>query len=403
MSMLGTKFLGALGNLSSELGLTALASQSPASVAITGGSLTGVSVSATSLSVSTAVTLSAGGTSTGAFATTGAGGAFAIYDRNANGSSGQIYRSAGVNYLWDSTVGNVAGWDNNGVFNIYGGLKATAYASTFAAVTVGGTLTATGAATVGTTLRVGATTDTSGATIVAAAASYPKLTWTSTGNAANLKSFQSYVTPSGVWSLDAVNDAGNATYPVMYATSSGAGITSINLGANTTVSQGDARIFVKNINGITGAFIGDTYDVFQLGRYNPTGTASGGIAANSYPASLGISYAGKVGTLTNGFGSPVWRNILDDGVGNAAIAGYFTASSGSTFSGLATFSGNAAFSNASTYINATAGYNASAGISTPGMNVSGSIYVGGGFTVQNALYQNSLIRTHGPNRAGRWT
>ena len=82
---------------------------------VSGTPLFGVGASAFNNSGATAYVL-------GSIGAGGGSGGFYIFDR-ANGLSqlGQIYRTGGVNYLWDNTVGNVASWSSAGLFQVYYG------------------------------------------------------------------------------------------------------------------------------------------------------------------------------------------------------------------------------------------------------------------------------------------
>ena len=79
---------------------------------------------------------------------------------------------------------------------------------------------------------------------------------------------------------------------------------------------------VKNTGDSAGGFIGDTYNATQIGMYNPTGGTVGAIGAGVTRSMLGMDNTGKVGSLTNNFGSALaYRNVLDDGSGNFSITG----------------------------------------------------------------------------------
>ncbi|WP_158812081.1 hypothetical protein [Beijerinckia sp. L45] len=150
----------AAGNLASILNLTALASQNPAAVAITGGTLSNVSISATSitasgnqtiggtLSVTGNTTLNGYATLTGEYISTGSNAAYNVVDRSGAASgNGTFYRSGGINYLWDNTGGNVAGWDST-TFHAYGN------ASVLGTLGVSGTATFTGPVIANSSLQI---------------------------------------------------------------------------------------------------------------------------------------------------------------------------------------------------------------------------------------------------------
>ena len=101
-----------------------------------------------------------------------------------------------------------------------------------------------------------------------------------------------------------------------------------NMGLNTTapgerleVFGPDATVRVRNSNDTGGAFVMDTFSTLQLGLYNPTAAAWGAVAANTKQSMFGVQNTGRVGTLTNTSGVPVWRNVIDDGFGNATFTG----------------------------------------------------------------------------------
>ncbi|MBX3362479.1 MAG: hypothetical protein KF912_03860 [Phycisphaeraceae bacterium] len=110
------------------------------------------------------------------------------------------------------------------------------------------------------------------------------------------------------------------------------------------ISQADAAMRIRNTNDPGGGFIQDTFSTLQIGMYNPTASAWGAVPANGTRAMLGVQNTGRVGTLTNTSGSPVWRNTIDDGSGNATFQGNLAANntprikhfSGSEFLGVIT-------------------------------------------------------------------
>ncbi|MDX2131445.1 MAG: hypothetical protein SFY69_05280 [Planctomycetota bacterium] len=108
------------------------------------------------------------------------------------------------------------------------------------------------------------------------------------------------------------------------------------------LAQADAMLRVRNTNDPGGGFIQDTFSTLQLGMYNPTATGWGAVPANSQRSMFGIQNTGRVGTLVNSGGSPIWRNTIDDGNGNAVFSGTIAAAntprikhvSGSAFLGV---------------------------------------------------------------------
>ncbi|QOJ00466.1 MAG: hypothetical protein HRU70_08185 [Phycisphaeraceae bacterium] len=91
------------------------------------------------------------------------------------------------------------------------------------------------------------------------------------------------------------------------------------------LSQPDAMLRVRNTNDPGGGFAQNTFGTLQLGLFNPSASAWGAVPAGGQRSMLGIQNTGRVGTLTNTAGSPVWRNTLDDGSGNATFAGTISA------------------------------------------------------------------------------
>ncbi len=91
------------------------------------------------------------------------------------------------------------------------------------------------------------------------------------------------------------------------------------------LSGPDAGARIRNTNDTGGGLIQNTFGALQLGLFNPTASAWGVVPANSRRFFFGMNSAGRVGTLTNTSSSPVFRNTIDDGSGNASFAGNLTA------------------------------------------------------------------------------
>lgn len=87
------------------------------------------------------------------------------------------------------------------------------------------------------------------------------------------------------------------------------------------LAGGDAAARIRNTNDPGGAYLRNTWGTLQLGLYNPGASAWGVIAAGAQRSMLGMDSTGRVGTLTNASGPPAWRNVIDDGGGNATFAG----------------------------------------------------------------------------------
>jgi hypothetical protein len=94
--------------------------------------------------------------------------------------------------------------------------------------------------------------------------------------------------------------------------------------ANFDVTGPDAAAYLRNSNDQGGAFLLDSFGALQLGMYNPGATAWGQIAAGGRRSMLGMDSTGKVGSLTNTSNVPAFRNLLDNGSGDASIAGSVT-------------------------------------------------------------------------------
>lgn len=95
----------------------------------------------------------------------------------------------------------------------------------------------------------------------------------------------------------------------------------------------DPQLRVRNTNDPGGAVLLNTWGSLQLGLYNPTASPWGNVPANSYRAILAMDSVGRVGSATNTSAGPTYRNLLDDGSGNASVAGNLTGSGQGTFSG----------------------------------------------------------------------
>lgn len=86
------------------------------------------------------------------------------------------------------------------------------------------------------------------------------------------------------------------------------------------IGTADATMRIRNTNDAGGGFVGNTWSAVQLGMYNPTAGAWGVLAAGAKRSFFGFDVNGTVGSLTNLYGSPVFRNKLDDGAGNMCYA-----------------------------------------------------------------------------------
>ena len=104
----------------------------------------------------------------------------------------------------------------------------------------------------------------------------------------------------------------------------------------------DAAMRIHNSNDPSGGVIEDTFSALQLGMFNPTGAVVGVLAAGEKRAMFGMNASGKVGSLTNDFGNPVYRNVVDDGNGLMNVGGVLNAPLGTllyhaSFQGMASY------------------------------------------------------------------
>jgi trimeric autotransporter adhesin len=97
------------------------------------------------------------------------------------------------------------------------------------------------------------------------------------------------------------------------------------------VAGANATIRVRNQNDPVGGFIGDTYYALQLGMYNATNITEGVLSVGEKRSFFGCAYqTGQVGSLSSDYGSPSFRNVLDDGSGNLTVAGKVGIGSGTS-------------------------------------------------------------------------
>lgn len=87
----------------------------------------------------------------------------------------------------------------------------------------------------------------------------------------------------------------------------------------------DPRIAIRNTNDPGGGYVQQTFGSLQLGLYNPGASAWNVVPAGGFRALFGAESTGRVGSLTNTTISPTFRNLLDDGSGNASVQGNLTA------------------------------------------------------------------------------
>jgi|GEM_PF-4079094 len=87
------------------------------------------------------------------------------------------------------------------------------------------------------------------------------------------------------------------------------------------VTAADPRLTLRNSNDQGGGYLQQSFETLQLGLYNPGGTAWDSVPAGGFRAVLGADSTGRIGSLTNTSTVPAFRNLLDDGAGNASIQG----------------------------------------------------------------------------------
>jgi len=81
----------------------------------------------------------------------------------------------------------------------------------------------------------------------------------------------------------------------------------------------DGVVRFKNTYDDIGGFLANTFDAVQFGMFNPTEGNVNQLPAGSGRSFFGFDATGKVGSLTNYFLANTYRNLLDDGNGNAGI------------------------------------------------------------------------------------
>ncbi len=104
------------------------------------------------------------------------------------------------------------------------------------------------------------------------------------------------------------------------------GIGTVSPGALLELSGSDTAARIRNVNDPGGGVLVNSFGALQLGMYNPGASAWGVVPAGGRRMMLGMDSTGRTGTLTNTGNSPTWRNVIDDGSGNATFAGRLNAS-----------------------------------------------------------------------------
>ena len=137
-------------------------------------------------------------------------------------------------------------------------------------------------------------------------------------------------------------------------------------------------IRIRNLHDVPGGFIGETYQALQLGMYNSSASSWGVVPAGAKRSFFGVDSGGNVGSLANNFGSPVYRNLLDDGGGNMSVSGNLKLPATTPTTGIIYSGGN-------TLIHAAGNQNLFAGAGAGNLTLSGNRNTGVGF---NALNKN---------------
>ncbi|XVJ59211.1 MAG: hypothetical protein HEQ23_07340 [Tepidisphaera sp.] len=122
-----------------------------------------------------------------------------------------------------------------------------------------------------------------------------------------------------------VRDGSAASVRMAFDTDGDVGIGTVAPAGKLDLTASDPRFAIRNINDVGGGYIQQSGNALQLGLYNPSASGWGNVPANGFRAALGVDNTGRVGSLTNTGLAPTFRNILDDGSGNASIQGSITA------------------------------------------------------------------------------
>ena len=132
--------------------------------------------------------------------------------------------------------------------------------------------------------------------------------------------------------IESVNDANNANEPLEFRGNPNVFTTGnvviggtefpemLEVDGRDTAARLDVRSRIRNLNDAAGGFVGEAFGALQLGMYNPAASTQGVMPAGVKRSFFGFDVNGNVGSLANNFGSPAYRNLLDDGNGNMSAA-----------------------------------------------------------------------------------
>jgi hypothetical protein len=99
----------------------------------------------------------------------------------------------------------------------------------------------------------------------------------------------------------------------------GVGVNTASPGAELEVNGYDTSLRLRNWNDSVGGFAGNTWASLQFGLYNPGSSAVDAVPAGRERSFFGMDSVGRVGSMTNVFGQPAYRNLLDDGAGRLVV------------------------------------------------------------------------------------
>lgn len=151
--------------------------------------------------------------------------------------------------------------------------------------------------------------------------SNPGGTWLGVGNTSAGGKRWSLVS-SGVSSVEGAGQllfSVDSSSKVIFRDNGNVGIGTALPGERMELYGPDTTLRLRNQNDPAGGFIGNSWGSLQLGLYNPSASAYGVVPAGGKRSFFGCDNQGRVGSLLNTFGSPSFRNLLDDGGGNMTV------------------------------------------------------------------------------------